>query len=98
MFVWLGDATYLDRKSEEFLQDQPKYYRKRLQNTENAPGYHELQEVVQRIVGTWDDHDYGKNDAGRHLAEKNSNREAYLDFLGEPSDSERRVQQGTPIH
>lgn len=46
----------------------------------------------------WDDHDYGANDAGRDFKEKKRNRKHFLDFLDEPADSERRLQDDTPIH
>ena len=46
----------------------------------------------------WDDHDYGQNDSGRDFEMKDQNRDLWLDFIGEPEDSERRLQRGTPIH
>ena len=55
--------------------------------TKQAEGYSDL----KRIVGVWDDHDYGSNDAGRELLERERNREIFLDFLDEPVDSDRRL-------
>lgn len=37
-----------------------------------------------RVVGIWDDHDYGKNDAGQEFIAKQRNRKLYLDFIDEP--------------
>lgn len=43
---------------------------------------------------TWDDHDYGGNDRGRELKEKEARRDAYLEFLGVPKDSARWERSG----
>ena len=51
-----------------------------------------------KIVGVWDDHDMGKNDGGSSFILKDRNRDIYLDFIGEPTDSERRLQTGSAIH
>jgi len=65
--------------------------------TLDAPGYGELNKRAP-ILGMWDDHDFGTNDAGSELVNKHRNRELFLDFLGESSASDRRMQKGTPIH
>ena len=44
-----------------------------------------------KIIGVWDDHDMGKNDGGSEFAFKDRNRDIFLDFIGEPKDSERRL-------
>ena len=62
-----------------------------------APGYQLLEETVP-IIGIWDDNDYGLNNGGRRFTEKDLKRELWLDFIGEPNDSERRLQKGTPIY
>ena len=50
-----------------------------------------------RVVGVWDDHDYGLNDGDRTFAKRDLVRDVYLDFLDEPEDSERRLEKGTGI-
>ena len=45
-------------------------------------------------MGTWDDHDYGKNDAGVEWVIKEESQEIFLDFLGVSGDSPRREQEG----
>ena len=75
----------------------PDYIRERFEMTKNAGGYSSLLQKVA-VIGVWDDHDYGKNDGGRRFKFKDQNRELWLDFIGEPSDTERRTQRGTPIH
>lgn len=46
------------------------------------------------MIGTWDDHDYGLNDAGKEFAAKITNQRLLLDFLDEPQHSPRRKQAG----
>ena len=69
MFIFLGDVTYIYRNDEEHLSDSIKYYERRLKDTENVKGYRELKQKT-RIVGIWDDNDYGKNNAGRRFEER----------------------------
>ncbi|MEE2894169.1 MAG: alkaline phosphatase D family protein [Planctomycetota bacterium] len=46
------------------------------------------------VLATWDDHDYGLNDAGREWRLKEEAKEVFLDFYGEPADSPRRDRPG----
>src|SRR5690606_21107926 len=46
------------------------------------------------FLATWDDHDYGWNDAGRHYPFKEESKEIFLDFWGEPENSLRRLRKG----
>jgi len=43
------------------------------------------------IIGMWDDHDYGSNNADHRLKIKHRQRELFLDFIEEPQDTERRT-------
>lgn len=44
---------------------------------------------ISQVIGTWDDHDYGLNDAGKEFGGKITNQKLLLDFLDEPQDSPR---------
>ncbi|MFX9912103.1 hypothetical protein ABTP43_20035, partial [Acinetobacter baumannii] len=46
------------------------------------------------VVATWDDHDYGEDDAGGEYPMKEQSRRIFLDFWGEPVDSLRRERDG----
>uniref|UniRef100_A0A453NZJ4 PhoD-like phosphatase metallophosphatase domain-containing protein n=1 Tax=Aegilops tauschii subsp. strangulata TaxID=200361 RepID=A0A453NZJ4_AEGTS len=46
------------------------------------------------VIGTWDDHDYGVNDAGKEYSGKVFSQRLLLDFLDEDEDSPRRKQAG----
>ena len=42
----------------------------------------------------YDDHDYGGNDAGKHLASRSDSQRLFLDFIGVARDAHRRDRQG----
>ena len=47
------------------------------------------------LYSIWDDHDYGKNNAGADYKYKQKAENLYLDFWNVPSDDERRSRPGT---
>ena len=51
-----------------------------------------------KVIGVWDDHDFGINDGNRDFPLKNEVRELYLDFIEEPMDSVRRIEKNSTIH
>jgi len=57
------------------------------------PEYQALRAEVP-IIGTWDDHDYGANDAGRSYPKRDSSQTLFLDFLDVPPDHSRRQRKG----
>jgi alkaline phosphatase D len=50
------------------------------------PGYQRLSEQTQ-ILATWDDHDYGRNDAGFEYPKKDSAQIEFLTFFGAPESA-----------
>lgn len=50
------------------------------------------------MIGVWDDHDYGANNAGYKLKTKHTQREIYLDFIGEPQNTQRRLERDRGIY
>ncbi len=85
-FVWLGDNIYGDTDDMQTMAD--KYAK-----LGAMPGYGRLRDSA-RILYIWDDHDYGKNDAGREWLLKDAAKKVMLDFFGEPADSPRRQRDG----
>ncbi len=73
VWVWLGDIVYTERQSMEDLST--KYA---LQKA--LPAYQKLMNKTT-IFGVWDDHDFGKNDAGSAFKKKVESRELLFDFL-----------------
>lgn len=73
VWLWAGDAVYKEGGGEN-LHDA--FASQLLQ-----PGYAELLRRGVKVIGTWDDHDYGRNDAGRWLPSKHEAKDLFLDFL-----------------
>ncbi|MBC5992702.1 alkaline phosphatase D family protein [Pontibacter cellulosilyticus] len=86
VWVWLGDNIYGDSDTMVVLQ---RKYNMVLQE----PGYQQLQQEA-KVIGVWDDHDYGKNDAGKEYKMKEESAQLFWDFIGEPANSPRRRQEG----
>lgn len=86
LFIFLGDNIYGDTKSMADLQAKYDLLGSR-------PTYQNLKKEVP-IIATWDDHDYGKNDAGKNYPHKAESKEIFLKFFNEPDSSERRKHEG----
>lgn len=87
VFILLGDNVYGDTEDMGVLRR--KYAR---QNA--VPGFKALRESGTVLIGTWDDHDYGANDAGAEYPMKAESQQVMLDFFEEPADSWRRKTPG----
>ena len=87
VWIWLGDNIYGDTNDMAVLKQT---YDQQF----NQEGYRQFRAQVPTIIGTWDDHDYGRNDAGKEYPFKKESQQLALDFLQEPTNSPRRTQQG----
>jgi len=86
VFVYLGDNIYGDTKDMKVLRE--KYAK-----LGAKPEFQRLKKGA-KVLATWDDHDFGWNDAGRHYPFKKESKEIFLDFWEEPANSERRSHEG----
>lgn len=86
LFIFLGDNIYADT-------DDMRVMRARYALLGAQPGYQQLRRQ-SAVIATWDDHDYGRNDAGAEYAPKAAAKQIFLDFFGEPVNSERRLRDG----
>ena len=86
LFIFLGDNIYGDTKNMDTLQ--LKY-----NMLAAKPSFQNLKQHVP-IIATWDDHDFGWNDAGRHYPFKKESKEIFLNFFDEPANSARRNHEG----
>ena len=86
LWVWMGDNIYADTLNMAAMDSM--YARQR-----QHPGYRALREST-RVIGTWDDHDYGANDAGRSFPKRDRSQKHFLDFLDVPEDHPRREREG----
>lgn len=86
LWIWLGDSIYADYFP--YTARRAAY-----ETLKNRPGYRKLAERCQ-IIGTWDDHDFGYNNAGSEFTDKLLSKKAYLEFLDEPHSSPRWNREG----
>ncbi|MBP3958580.1 alkaline phosphatase family protein [Gemmata sp. G18] len=91
LLLLLGDNMYadLDRK----LKVTPDVIRDKYQQMAKVPGFIKLKAACP-MLGTWDDHDYGKNDAGAEWEHKDAAQKEFHDFFDTPKDDPRRAQKG----
>jgi alkaline phosphatase D len=57
------------------------------------PGFAKLRQSVPHLA-IWDDHDYGKNDAGAEFADKQVSKDAFLKFWQIPAADPRHQRDG----
>ena len=96
LFLFLGDNVYGDRVNGEAVTDP-------------GPSLDELSEAYAQLAAqplwkdfysavpvltTWDDHDYGLNDAGGTFAHRERAEQIYLDFWQIPAGDPRRARPG----
>ena len=86
LYLALGDNVYGDSPDPEVLRSA---YRQ----LAAQPEWRALAQAT-RFLATWDDHDYGANDAGREYPSGAASKALLLDFFGEPEDSARRTREG----
>lgn len=86
LFIFLGDNIYGDTDNIEVLKS--KY-----SQLAAVPGYQKLLKSCP-VIATWDDHDYGIDDAGGDFSGKVASQKVFLDFFEEPAESPRRRREG----
>lgn len=86
IFIFAGDNIYGDTENMDTL-------RAKYQQLGSKPGYQKLMEQTN-VLATWDDHDYGANDAGSWYPKKEESEQLFLDFFDEPENSPRRARPG----
>ena len=86
LFIFLGDNIYGDT-------DDMKILKAKYQNLADLPSFQNLKEHTE-ILAIWDDHDYGRNDAGNEYPHKEASKQVFLEFFEEPKESSRYQHQG----
>ena len=82
--ILLGDNIYGDSRDPAVLRAK---YEKLLNNQ----GFARLRQA-RLVMATWDDHDYGENDAGSEYPAKDQSKKLFLEFLGK-GEADPRVSQ-----
>ena len=86
LFIYLGDNIYADTENMRILKKKYKVLGKN-------PHYRKFKKTLP-ILATWDDHDFGLNDSGRHNPKKEASKKIFLHFFQEPKESNRFDHQG----
>eukprot|EP00944_MAST-04C_sp_MAST-4C-sp1_P009933 g9933.t1 len=80
--------------------ERPRFVARTKEDHENMyiaqksnPDYAHLAKTT-KIIGTWDDHDCGINDADKYFSKKQERQDLHLDFLNVPKNDSRRTREG----
>lgn len=86
LFIFLGDNIYAD--TTDMNQMREKYAK-----LKSDEGFSRLIKSTP-VMATWDDHDYGANDAGADYPRRAESEQIFLDHWAEPNGSDRRTRPG----
>ncbi|WP_158839043.1 alkaline phosphatase D family protein [Polaribacter sp. L3A8] len=86
VWLWGGDIIYADTENMDKMEADYNLQKKQ-------KGYANLLKET-KVLGTWDDHDFGANDAGVEYPKKEKSQELLLNFLGVDKNSPRRKKEG----
>jgi alkaline phosphatase D len=88
LFVMMGDNVYGDSFSAELGPLRRAYAA-----ADRIPGFARLKRTLP-VLAIWDDHDYGRNDAGAGFPWKDQSKALFCDFWDVPADDPRRSRPG----
>jgi alkaline phosphatase D len=93
LFLFLGDNIYGDFDGEKPFTPTEETLKRDWDMLANEPNFKTFRAQVP-VMATWDNHDYGKHNGGAEFELKEMTKSAFLDFFGEPKDSQRRKTPG----
>jgi alkaline phosphatase D len=85
-FVWLGDTIYGDTDDMTLLRSRYKVL-------SDNPRFQKLKAACPQFA-IWDDHDYGRNNAGAEYPFRQASQGIFLDFWGAAANDPRRAREG----
>lgn len=88
LFLFLGDNVYGDVSGPEMTELKDAYA------VFGRNGDVAALRAETRVLATWDDHDYGRNDAGADFPFRSSAEALFLDFWDVPAGDPRRARDG----
>ncbi len=86
VFLMIGDNIYADTEDMEVM-------RAKYAQLNADPGFSLLRATCP-VLATWDDHDFGRNDAGQEYPKKREAQKIFSDFWGDPLNSPRPQREG----
>lgn len=99
LFLFIGDNQYADVQFDEQGNrirgpvTDPSRFKQAYDAVSAKPEFAAFRANTP-FMGTWDDHDYGANDAGKEFPLKAESQQAFLDFFGFAKDDPIRQQAG----
>lgn len=95
LFLFGGDNVYGDRMGGRYMPDHllVESLKTAYRNHASIPAVVKLRNTVPHLA-TWDDHDYGKNDAGVELPHKRLSQQLFLEYWAVPAGDPRRQREG----
>lgn len=86
VLVLMGDNIYADTTDMDKMRSDYRI----------VSSNHFFKEIKNktRVIGTWDDHDFGENDGGADYPMKKDSQQLFLDFFEVPDGSPLRSQEG----
>jgi alkaline phosphatase D len=93
LLVLLGDNIYADIEKGKLKPSTPEKMAQCYTELAAVPAFAKLRASTY-MMATWDDHDFGNNDAGEEWLHKDDAQKQFLDFFGVPADSPRRTRKG----
>jgi alkaline phosphatase D len=93
MTILLGDNIYADIENGRLKPSNPEKMAQCYKELLALESFQKLRAMAP-LLATWDDHDYGNNDAGEEWLHKDDAQKQFLDFMNVPADSPRRKQKG----
>ena len=73
--IWIGDNVYAD------TEDDPGFIRESYERLAAKPFFDQLIDQTT-VLATWDDHDFGLNDAGKNYPLKEESKQIFRSFWG----------------
>src|SRR5881628_167966 len=95
LFLFAGDNVYGDVRDGRTVPDDQllESMRHAYAQVAKHPGYMQVKNTIPHLA-TWDDHDYGKNDAGGDFFAKEESKRLFLEFWNVPPNDPRRSRGG----
>jgi hypothetical protein len=78
--IMMGDNVYADRLGKDWRLADPEQLWNRYVETRNTLAIYKSDKLIP-VIATWDDHDYGRNDADRTYPYKSASEEIFLTFF-----------------
>ena len=90
LWIFLGDAIYADTDGKTAWLVSEEQLAGEWNRLADKPGFQKARARIP-MMATWDNHDYGSHAGGVEFEVKEVSQKLFLDFFGEPENSERRI-------